>query len=42
MRSKGYLEIATLGSSSWMPCAPQGVKGTDNDELASYNKQDKM
>jgi len=21
-----------LGSSSWMPCAPQGVKGTDDDD----------
>jgi hypothetical protein len=20
------------GSSSWMPCAPQGVKGLDDDE----------
>jgi hypothetical protein len=20
------------GSSSWMPCAPQGVKGLDNDD----------
>ena len=26
------MEIATLGSSSWMPCAPQGVKGTDDDD----------
>jgi hypothetical protein len=25
------MEIATLGSSSWMSCAPQGVKGTDDD-----------
>jgi hypothetical protein len=25
------LEIATLGSSSWMLYAPQGVKGTDDD-----------
>jgi hypothetical protein len=32
MRSRGQLEIPTLGSSSWMPCAPQGVKGTDDDE----------
>jgi hypothetical protein len=32
MRSKGYLEIATLGSSSWMPYAPQGVKGLDGDQ----------
>jgi hypothetical protein len=25
--------IATLGSSSWMPCAPQGVKGLDDDDV---------
>jgi len=25
------MEIATLGSSSWMPCDPQGVKGVDDD-----------
>ena len=31
MRSRGQLEITTLGSSSWMPYAPQGVKGTDDD-----------
>ena len=31
MRSRGQLEIATLGNSLWMPCAPQGVKGTDDD-----------
>jgi hypothetical protein len=23
------MEIAALGSSTWMPCASQGVKGTD-------------
>jgi hypothetical protein len=22
--------MATLGSSSWMPCAPQGIKGLDD------------
>jgi hypothetical protein len=40
MRSRRWLEIATLGSSSWMPYAPQGVKGTDDDLLASaeYSK----
>jgi len=27
------MEIATLGSSSWMPYAPQGVKGIDDDDL---------
>jgi hypothetical protein len=27
------VEIATLGSSSWMPHTPQGVKGLDDDEL---------
>ena len=32
MKSRGWMEIATLGSSSWMPCAPQGVKGTDDDD----------
>jgi len=32
MRSRGLLEIATLGSSSWMPYAPQGVKRTDNND----------
>jgi len=26
------LEIATLGSSSWMPYAPKGVKGFDDDD----------
>jgi hypothetical protein len=32
MRSRGQLEIATLVSSSWMPYAPHGVKGTDDDD----------
>jgi hypothetical protein len=32
MKSRGELEIATFGSSSWMPCAPQGVKGTDDNK----------
>jgi hypothetical protein len=35
MRSRRLLEIAMLGSSSWMPCAPQGVKGLDDDD--SFN-----
>jgi hypothetical protein len=26
------VEITTLGSSSWMPYARQGVKGTDDDD----------
>jgi len=26
------VEIATLRSSSCMPCVPQGVKGTDDDD----------
>jgi hypothetical protein len=30
MRSRGQLEIATLGSFSWMPYAPQGVKGLND------------
>jgi hypothetical protein len=33
MRSRGYLEIATLGSSSWMPYTPQGVEETDDDDI---------
>jgi hypothetical protein len=33
MRSRGQLEIATFGSYSWMPYAPQGVKGLDDDDL---------
>jgi hypothetical protein len=32
MRSRGQMEMAMLGSSSWMPYAPQGVKGTDDDD----------
>ena len=32
MRSKGQLEFATLGNSSWMPYAPQGVKGLHDDD----------
>jgi hypothetical protein len=32
MTSRGQLEIATLGSSSCMPYAPQGVKRTDDDD----------
>jgi hypothetical protein len=30
MRSVEYMEITTLGSSSWMPYAPQGVKCLDD------------
>ena len=33
MRSGGWLEIAVLGSSSWMPYVPQGVKGLDDDDV---------
>ena len=32
MRSREQLEIAVPGSSSWMPYAPQGVKGLDDDD----------
>jgi len=32
VRRRGELEIATLGSSSWMSCAPQGVKGLDEGQ----------
>jgi len=28
-RSRGQLKAAMPGSSSWMPYAPQGVKGFD-------------
>jgi hypothetical protein len=30
-RSRGQLEIAKPGSSSWMPYTPQGAKGLDDD-----------
>jgi hypothetical protein len=30
------MEIAMFGGSSWMPCAPQGVKGLDNDNDDYY------
>jgi len=33
MRSREELEIAMHGSSSWMPYAPQRVKGLDDDDL---------
>jgi len=26
------------GSSSWMPCAPQGVKGLDDDDSLLVNE----
>jgi len=29
-RSRGQLETAVPGSSSWMPYAPQGVKGFED------------
>jgi hypothetical protein len=32
MRSRVQLEIAKLETSSWMPCAPQGVEGPDDDD----------
>ena len=32
MRSGGQVEIATLGSATWMLCGPQGVKGLDDDD----------
>jgi hypothetical protein len=31
------MEIATRGDSSWMPYAPQGVKGTVDDEHANMS-----
>jgi hypothetical protein len=39
MRSRGWLEITMIGSSSWMPCAPQGVKGIEDDNNYSYMYQ---
>jgi hypothetical protein len=39
MRSREKLEIVTLGSSSWMPYAPQGVKGTDDDDDVAVETQ---
>ena len=32
MRSRGQLEAAVPGNSSWMPYVPQGVKGFDDDD----------
>ena len=32
MKSRGWLAIVMPGSSSWMPYAPQGVKGPDGDD----------
>jgi hypothetical protein len=32
MRLREQLKIAMPGSSSWMPYAPQAVKGLDDDE----------
>jgi hypothetical protein len=32
MKSREQLEIAMPESSSWMPCAPQGVKELDDDD----------
>jgi hypothetical protein len=26
------------GNSSWMPCAPQGVKGLDDDDDDDYDE----
>ena len=39
MRSGGKPEIAMPRSSSWMPYAPQGVKGHDDDDIHVYRKQ---
>jgi hypothetical protein len=33
MRSREKLEIATLGNSSWLPYAPQRVKGLDDEDV---------
>jgi hypothetical protein len=34
--SRGQLEIATLGISSWMPYALQGVKRLDDDDYGLF------
>jgi hypothetical protein len=31
-----------LGSSSWMPYAPQGVKGLDDDEMTVQSKHNNI
>jgi hypothetical protein len=37
MRSREQLEIAMPGSSSQMPCAPQGVKGLEDFLFGNQN-----
>jgi hypothetical protein len=32
MKSRGQLENVMPGGSSWIPYAPQGVKGLDDDD----------
>jgi hypothetical protein len=32
MKLREQLEIVMPGNSSWMPYAPQGVKGLDDDD----------
>ena len=42
MRSRGQLKIATLGRSSWMPYASQGVKGLDDVMMMMMMYSDKL
>ena len=42
MKSREQLEIEMPGSSSWMPCAPQGVKGFDDDDYDNDDDDDKF
>ena len=37
MESRGWLEMVMPGSSSWMPYAPQRVKGPDDDDDQSVS-----
>jgi hypothetical protein len=36
------VEIVLVGNSSWMPYAPQGVKGPDDDDLILFDFPDLM
>jgi len=38
-RLRGWLEIAMPGSSLWMPHAPQGIKGFDDDDETKVSGQ---
>jgi len=42
MMSRGQLEIATLGSRSWISYAPQGVKGLEDDDNNYDDHKDRL